>query len=378
MAKVKQVETFSIWHKPDFTTVVRNNPNFKSNYYTALQYAHYELSSNDLKKEIIKWLKSLNSKHPLLDRIKNINEHRFVTFGKYALILNNRGELPEEIDSKFMKSFTKMIDDEELRIAKLKLIEQEKDAEPSKLIMSIQDRIKEKCHDVAGEIEGWIDDLCTNKDVLSKTVEDFVNLYKSTELKAPHAKYMKIIFARRAAEISEVVSGQNKELSEGYSKNSKSYIKKLNIFYKNLLTACDMMQEVAKAIKVPRIKKPISHDKMIAKLKYMKEDKTLGIASINPINIIGAQSLWIYDTKKRNLILYKSADIDGFGVKGTSLLNISSESKGKLLRKPPETLAEFKKANKVKLRTFFNDIKSIEKDISERLNENCIILRADK
>ena len=116
-----------------------------------------------------------------------------------------------------------------------------------------------------------------------------------------------------------------------------------------------MMQEVAKVERAPRKKKPVSHDKLVAKIKYKKEDNTLGIVSMNPVQIIGSKEVWVYNTKTRKLAQYKALDNNGLSVKGASLLNYSTDSVEKTLRKPAETLAEFKKATKVKLRTFLKD-----------------------
>ena len=137
-----------------------------------------------------------------------------------------------------------------------------------------------------------------------------------------------------------------------------------------------MMQEVSKVERAPVKKKPVSVDKVVSKLKYKKEDKTLGIVSLNPANLIGAQSVWLYNTRTRKLAHYKS-DI-GIGIKGASLLNFSADSVEKMLRKPADTIAEFKKASKVKLRTFLQDLSTIDTPCTGKLNEHTVILRIDK
>jgi hypothetical protein len=386
--KKRQVITsFTMWPRPTFTNIVRTNKNFKSNLNAALLYAHYELSAIDLKKETTKYLKQLSADHPLLKKIKDMHENKFITVGKYMFILNHGGELPEEVMPKLMPALQKVIDEEERKeaaIIKQRKLE-EKGGTPlntveqvPRSVISIQDRLREKAREVAGEVEGWIDDFCVNKKSTVKSVEDFVNLFKGAELKSPHMRYVRDIFENRVSEITQAAEGKDKDLIEAYSNFTKSELKKYAQFFQNLFKACDMMQEVAKVERAPRKKKPVSHEKIVAKLKFKKDDAALGIVSINPVQILGSKEVWLYNVKTRKLSQYKAADADGLTVKGASLLNFSADSVEKTVRKPAETLAEFKKASKVKLRTFLKDLSTLDIPCGGKVNEHHIILRADK
>lgn len=382
MAKKKISKVYLSWPKPDFARTVKTDKHFTRNYHGAMLYAHYELTPNELKKEVVKYLKSQDPKHQLLDRIKDMNENRFSTIGKYMYILNHKADIPDAIFERMIPALEDIVVKEE---KKQELIEQEKlkdtAAKPAnavKYTLSIQDRILDRTREVAGEIEGWIDDLCTGVTSQPKTVEEFVNLFKINDLKGPHMRYMTSIFQRRADHMAEVAEGKDKELIEGYSNFTKQEIKKLNTFYQNILKASVMLIEVAKVVRAPRKRKPVSQDKIISRLKYKKDDSTLGIVSINPIQLLGAKDVWIYNTRTRKLSQYKANDADGIGVKGTGLLNYSTDSIEKTVRKPVETLADFKKASKVKLRTFLKDLTTVDTPCSGKLNEHCVILRADK
>lgn len=353
----------------------------------AMLYAHYELSAIDLKKEVVKYLKSQDPKNPWLERIKDIHENRFATVGKYMYILNNGGELPDNISSGLMPAFERVVHEEETKAAEAaaeeayiasKNVSDKKADQTTKVVITIQDRLREKAREVAGEVEGWIDDFCADKKSTAKSVEDFVNLYKTHDLKAAHMRYMQDFFERRAKEISLAAEGTDKVLLEGYSNFTKPELKKFATFHNNLLKACDMLQEVAKVVRAPRKKKPVSQEKLVAKLKFKKEDTALGIVSLNPIQILGSKEIWVYNTKTRKLAQYKATDERGLSVKGTGLLNFTTDSVEKTLRKPAETLAEFKRASKVKLRTFMKDLSTVDVPCSGKLNEHHIILRIDK
>lgn len=371
------------WPKPIFTTIVKTNKHFRTNFHCAMTYVHYEVSANNLKKELIQYLKTLDAKHPFIERVKDIDENRFMTIGKYAYILNQGADVPDDILPNLLPSLEKLINEEEAKVAKEVIKIQgngnkEIPALPERNTITIQDRLLSKAREVAGEMEGWIDDFCADKKSTVKSVDEFVSLYKANDLKAPHMRHLQSIFGRRSEEVAEALSGNDKDLLESYSNFTKPELKKFDLFHKNLFKACDMLQEVAKVERTPRVKKPVSLDKAVAKLKYKKDDNTLGIVSMNPVHIIGCKEMWVYNTKTRKLTQYKAVDERGLTVKGTALLNYSTESMEKTVRKPAETLADFKKASKVKLRTFLKELSTLDVQPNGKLNEHHIILRIDK
>lgn len=387
MAGKKLSGVYVSWPKPDFMYTVKSNKHFRRNFHGAMLYAHYELSSIELKREVIKYLKVQDAKHPLLDRIKDMHENRFVTVGKYMYILNNGCDVPDDILPGLMPALEKTIYEEESRIqaadkAAAKVSEAQSSTQSTDIInkpvISIQDRIRDRAREVAGEVEGWLDDFVLDKKLPAKTVEEFVTLFKTTELKAPHMKHIHQVFDARVKEVADAIVGKDKDLVEAYSNYTKPELKKLDAFFKNLSKSCDMMQEVAKVERAPRKKKSVSAEKVIAKLKYKKDDKALGIVSMNPMHIIGSKEVWCFNTKTRKLSQYKSLDDTGLQVKGTSLANYSPDSAEKTLRKPVESLADFKKASKVKLRTFLKDLTTVDIPCNGKLNEHHVILRIDK
>ena len=138
-----------------------------------------------------------------------------------------------------------------------------------------------------------------------------------------------------------------------------------------------MVIDASKATRKPRVKKPVAKEKLIAKLKYLAKDDKLQIVSVNPLDLIESTEVWVYNVKTRKLGKYVAEDGQVMQVKGTSL-QFFDESKSiqKTLRKPEETLKEFKKAGKVKLRTFMDDIKTTDIKLNGRLNSDTIILKA--
>lgn len=383
--KVLSVSGYYGWPKPNFSLILKSNKDYDRNYRAAMMYAHYELSSSDLKKEVIKYVKALDPKHALLDIIKYMHENRLAVIGKYMYILNHNGELPDNVYASVMPSLERIIYEEEKKnvgvtvtLTADKPTVDEGVAIEGKAGPTIQDRLRDRAREVLGEVEGWIDDFITDKSLPAKAVDDFVSLFKAGDLKGPHMKFVRQAFEPRAKEIELALSGSDKDYSEGYLNFKKPELKKLHLFHANLLSAALMLQDASKVTRAPKKKKPVSQEKLVSKLKYKKEDSTLGIVSLNPVQILGAKELWVYNCKTRRLAQYKSLDARGLLVKGASIENFSTDSVEKTIRKPAETIAAFKKASKVKLRTFMSELSTVDVKANGKLNDNHVILRIDK
>jgi 16S rRNA U516 pseudouridylate synthase RsuA-like enzyme len=143
-----------------------------------------------------------------------------------------------------------------------------------------------------------------------------------------------------------------------------------------IVSACDMTIDKAKATRKPRVKKAPSKEKLIAKIKYCKEDTKLSLVSANPLELIDAKEVWVYNVKTRKLGKYVADEHATIQVKGTTLQFYDEKNSiQKTLRKPDETLKEFKKAGKVALRKFMDNIKTTDIKLNGRLNSDTIILK---
>ena len=115
----------------------------------------------------------------------------------------------------------------------------------------------------------------------------------------------------------------------------------------------------------------------MSKLKYAKEDKGLKIISVNPVDILGAKELWIYNTKTRKLGQYVADSLQGpLNIKGTTITGYdTAKSVTKTLRKPEEKLKEFAKSSKIELRKFMAGIKATETLLNGRINADIVLLK---
>ena len=174
------------------------------------------------------------------------------------------------------------------------------------------------------------------------------------------------------------------QLIEAYAdfekKDVKKYLEALMLF----MGALDIIIDTAKANRKPR-KRIRSKEKMVAKLKFRVNDEKFQLASINPQEIIGAEELWVFNTKTRKLGRYIASSKDplhqrregtGLSVKGTTVIGFSEdESIQKTLRKPEEKLKEFKDAGKIKIKKFLDEINAVDIKLNGRINPDTILLK---
>ena len=187
------------------------------------------------------------------------------------------------------------------------------------------------------------------------------------------------------AKMDERALDMLEQLKEGYANLSKEDVKKILEALSNIQMACQLVVDTSKATRKTRKRKPKSAEKLVEKLKYCKVDNKNSLASINPIDIIYANELWVFNIKTRKIGKYVASNIDpqgqqregsGLSVKGTTIIGFSEkESVQKTLRKPEEKIKEFKEAGKVKLRTFIEDINAVDIKLNGRINTDTILLK---
>ena len=158
------------------------------------------------------------------------------------------------------------------------------------------------------------------------------------------------------------------------AKTRKQYL----AFYEKINTACDTFINTGKAQRKTRKPKAVSKDKLVDKLMFQVNDSELGIASINPAEIIDASEVWVYNTKNRKLGVYRVGGLaPGLTVKGTTIKDFDvSKSVQKTLRKPPEQIKSFTGNARTKYQKSFDEIKTTDTKLNGRLNETTIILKA--
>lgn len=354
---------------------------FLRHWHDAMNYYRLEFSGKDLKPAVIKWMTSVECAEEDIAAFKRTKDNRVnITMGAIASCLL-RGMPAVRAD------FNKGRDTAAwLRGVIVETIENGKnDKDDSEVVEvkpvgvqpSIQDRVRETAYKMTEEIEDAIDGFQKDPEAFDPKAFKMLNLLKGKEVKAAHARIIKTFYSRDLAELEELASGKaDEQLREGYAHRSKKQIKNLIAFYQEIMMACDMLAQEAKVNRAPRKTKTVPKEKLIAKLKFKKTDEPLKLVSINPVDIIGAGELWIFNIKTRKLGRYVATEFNTLGVKGTTITNFDEfKSIQKTVRKPEEKLKEFKAAGKVQLRKFLDDINATDTKMNGRINEETILLK---
>lgn len=245
--------------------------------------------------------------------------------------------------------------------------------------INIHDRVKDIRDDIIGEIEGFEDQLIREKKY--PTINILTWLRQKTVPQQIIGDIEKV-YVTRLDFMKSARDSKDKCIQEGFKDFKKKDWDNWIKWYTTLVADLADYKRVKAATRKPRASKPVSPEKVVRSLKYMKTFSDVGITltSIKPTEILHAEQLWVFNTKTRKLIRYIASDMDKeLTVKGSTILGWDTKkSVGKTLRKPKEQLEQFMKSGKVQLRTFLDGIKATEIKANGRINDQTILLRVVK
>jgi hypothetical protein len=297
-----------------------------------------------------------------------IHDIEYRSAGALVRMLANGNELTEQHMDRIESEFT--------RIQKLSLANKAKQTEvvqapAAKKAPSIQERMNDKVTDFVGEFNGLIDQF-----IEDGQQPNVAALIKTIGISGPMGKKVMEKVRKPMAELNEVLSGEDKQLVEGWSNLKKVEIKKMLAIYESLMEKLQQAKVTA-PVKTRKVKvKPAGV--IVQKLKYMKEHTELKLKSVMPASIVGASEVWVFNTKYNKLQCYFAADGLSLSVKGTTLLNYNTEkSEQKTVRKP-ETVNVLSSAGKRTYSQFFKALTTKESSTNGRINEECILLATFK
>jgi len=368
-------------------------PTKKLTWIKAHYYTHYEVESKEWLTRCKLYIKNKYDKK-IVSAINKLPDWKVGGKSHWAcaayLIENDFSELvPEGHVTGLNKWILALAEEGEALVEEKKAVDKTK---KNVYVPSIQERIAEQAQDACDAIEEWLDGFITDKKKFDPKGFDFTKHFAKMKVTQAHARKIKKYYDNEYKEAQLIQklptpgeinrekdplkSDMLAQLREGYShltkKDAKAYLEALETLH----GACDLVIDAAKATRKPRKKAPPSKEKMIAKLKYLERDDKLQIVSVNPLELIDSKEVWVYNIKTRKLGKYVADEHATIRVKGTTLLHYNEKSSiQKTLRKPDETLKEFKKASKVKLRKFMDEIKTTDIKLNGRLNADTIILK---
>lgn len=262
----------------------------------------------------------------------------------------------------------------ECEIARLQLlVEPAPEADSVIKKPGIQDHIRNKTLDIAGELDGIFDDFVRAG---AKTITaNPIDVMRSMNLVPNQVPMIQEIWNRELTELK--LAQTDKEVAECYDGYTKIQLRNMVKFAEQVLADCASYIAVKKVERKPRAQKPKSPEHIARGFKYLKEDTTLRLKSEPPAKIIAAQEAWLYDTAKRKLIhVVADSNAGSLTIKGASIVGYDERTTVmKTIRKPETQLKEVFAGGKPATRKAFGDIATTEAKWSGRSNENIIILK---
>ncbi len=314
----------------------------------------------------------LNSRTEEAKKLKKVDEKEFLMTLCWLARMTVRGlELNEHESATLENEISRLLK----LTAKPEVIEKEE--KPVSNRPNIQELLREKAREAAGELEGLFDEFITTGKASQKPI-DVVAKFNVVPQQIP---YILEFWKRKQDEFEVLQEGKDADIKEAYSFLGKIQVRNILKFIEQVTTDLNSYISVKKANKAPRKKKAVPVEKIVAKLKYLKEFKDavnkLDLVSIHPTKLHGASEAWVYDTAKRKLHHYIADEYSkSFTVKGNTILGFdTNKSEIKTLRKPSEQIKEVM-GSKPAARKFFNDIKAVGTVPNGRFNENMLILKA--
>lgn len=324
----------------------------------ALNWYANEADSKQRKAWAISYFKKLKE-NATVDHLSEISDWEFHSLG-VLLRMKSRGCFLSDKEEQYIITRTQEL------LQKTIQPKQVTQAKPA-VVVNIQDRILEKSREIGGEIDGQIDDFVTSGCPANFKVS-------MNGISTPVAKLIADFYRPLLSELQEVLEGNDEQLVEGYSNFTKPQLKRFISLIETIISNCEQAKKVV--VRKPRARKAKPAGEIVKNLKFKKEDTDLGIKSISAPTIVGANELWVYNTKYRKLQVYRAIEGGMLTVKGTSILNYDTKTSGsKTLRKPAEQLVPMMTMSKRPMNAAYKLIKGTEATPNGRINEECVLVK---
>lgn len=163
---------------------------------------------------------------------------------------------------------------------------------------------------------------------------------------------------------------------EGYSHLERKELKRRIKCCEEMLADLDKVRSAKKATVKIRKPKVRTADKQVAKVKYCKDSPEFKLASMPPIQMIGAMRLYVFNVKYKVLTEYVCASATGFEVRGTTITNFDKDlSRATSLRKPDIFLPIVQKKTPKQIGVEWNSLTTKTRIPNGRLNGESVLLR---
>lgn len=305
---------------------------------------------------LFSYLKSKKYSQDIIDNVKQKNIP--MVFCSIARLLSRNIQLPERTINNFTKFLEPQVNN---------VVTKKRNTYNVKPIT-----VDTKIDIILQNIEDATDQLLMNYTFDYSLYNDI----KNQQIKSPSVKEIYERILPRINQVIEMADIPNSSINEYYAKLTKAQKKTLIAFYKMLDTDCRKALQATKVVRQNKKKKTVSNDKVLKSFKYKKEDNSLKILSVEPLKILTSSTLVVYNTKYKRMTVFVAKEGEMLAVKGTSILNYDENKSGaKRVKKPEEAISLITSGTSNSILKTFAKLKSTPQTITNRINEDTLLLR---
>jgi len=242
---------------------------------------------------------------------------------------------------------------------------------------NIQDRLREKVSECAGELDGMFDEFVTAGAKMSADYKPIM-VIRGLNIAPQMISDIANLWKHKLAEFETVIEGKDAQLVEGYGNFSKIQMRNLVKFCESVINDCGAYVQIKKVERKPRKVKSVPPEKRAAKFKVLMDFVELKLKGLPAASLVDKAEAWLYDTKKRKLIhLVADSHTQAFTVKSNSIIGFSTiETMQKTVRKPADVVRAVQAAGKPAARKIYKDLTTTETAFNGRGTENLMVLKA--
>lgn len=364
VAESKVVGVEPIWTEDYVPT------DYQSEYGKALSWYNFIADQKDCRAFLVDWFKNDSDKLKALNQISDRLLPR--TYANSARIAMRGFPLTDVHKNRIWEKIAEQVN------KKVVLIEDDAAAEP---VVKVVKKPLIVTSFIVSDVDDEIENLINGED--TRNIAQILMPYRLTDknylecvekIEPILAEFAELVEVRRLSKTQ--LTDSQEQLLESYShltsmKSVKDIVKLLESYISDLKKSY-----VGKQVAKVRKKKPKDKSKLVQNLKFLKDDTTLGITSVEPINLLNCSEVWTYDTKTRKISKFFSPVSGSITVKGASLVGFDVNfSNSRLLRKPETQVKEFSELKKNDLTKWYSSIKSKSGPVRARLTPTTLILK---
>ena len=360
---------------PEPTWETRTEPCSQFDLVFAFQWYNHHKDNKDARKYLVEYL----VKNNLITEAQRqaasyLNDSWNIVDGWLARCLSRGAWVPDSVYNNFRDNRIPQMKERLDAIVRERQLDVPQVQQDTSNVISIQERVTAKADYFIMELEGKFDEVWHKQS--GETFVPYTWMVEN-EVKPMHASKIAEYFRQRAADWIAIIESKDEYVKESYPRPRKEMIEAAK-FFTAVATDAEKLASNKNAARKPRKKKPVSFEKKVKNLKFKKDDTDNKLVSIDPVKIMGAEKLWVYNVKTRKLGVYVAADQAGLGVKGSAIENYKySESISKTLRKPKDVLDRVLNGGKIVLRKVMAEVNSKPVELNGRINKDTILLRVE-